>query len=115
LPLLRYDNRSAAVFACVLRCHYDKIKQGVYARLLVACAKCPKILPQVISSPGLSPIYTRIFKRPHQKTIKWGYLHEFLRKKFEKAEKVMKLPALMVGIKINVIGITRFVTLFSLI
>jgi hypothetical protein len=46
LLLLRYDNRSAAVFACVLRCHYDKIKLGVYARLLVACAKCPKIQAQ---------------------------------------------------------------------
>jgi hypothetical protein len=41
LLLLRCDNCSAAVFDCVLRCHYDKIKQGVYARLLVSYAKCP--------------------------------------------------------------------------
>jgi hypothetical protein len=47
LLLLRYDNRSAAVFACVLRCHYDKIKLGVYARLLVTCTKCPKIQVQM--------------------------------------------------------------------
>jgi hypothetical protein len=32
-----------------------------------------------------------------QTKTNWGYLHEFSRKKFEKAKKVTKLPALTVS------------------
>jgi hypothetical protein len=78
LLLLRYDNRSAAVFACVLRCHYDKIKLGVYARLLVACAKCPKIqvlvgLQHLVKAfPAYLDILPKVSSRVKNSQVKSG-------------------------------------------